>query len=239
MAIPSHPFPVRNPAFMDPGAILDVPDQQGLQQPTDTGQLAAYTRSRSPEAKTHRLQYLTIEESLDESFRYVSPCDANADTFSFKFAEIIRSAANMYELVSKHLYRRFYAPEDDLNIFNYLALDIHLGLADQSVLLAAGLDDFPSHPEVTKPFAKLIAWDKLSEVTSDHVPEWWNAYNAIKHADFRKATLANAIEALASVFLVIDRIYGFGVLAATWRNSPTRFGSILYFPGWSRVFSLR
>ena len=47
-----------------------------------------------------------------------------------------------------------------LNIFNYLALDVHLGVAQKSVKQLAAFDAFPGFPEVLQPFARLAVWDR-------------------------------------------------------------------------------
>jgi hypothetical protein len=203
---------------------------------------AMYERSQGKDARLARFQYLGIEEELERSFRYVSPSDENADAYSLKFAEIIRAAANAYEIAARALYAKFYNDTDDINIFNYLALDRFLHLSDQTVSHFAALGDFPAHPEVRRPFAALASWDRNSKTEDKHIPGWWKAYNKVKHSNEglkEHATLANAMAATAAVFLLIERIYGFGVLQGGFFNMPSAGGntvSMRIHPQWGRLF---
>jgi hypothetical protein len=189
-----------------------------------------------------RYQYLGIEEELEHAFRFVSPSDDNADAYSLKFAEIIRSAANAYEIMARAIYAKFYNDTDGINIFNYLALDRFLHLADQTVSHFAALGDFPNHPEVCRPFIRLVVWNRNSRILDSHVPYWWTAYNKVKHSNEGlkdHATLANAMAVTAAVFLFIERIYGFGVLQGGFFNMPLITGKpamIRNHPQWARLF---
>jgi hypothetical protein len=120
---------------------------------------------------------------LERAFRYVNPSDENAGTFSIKFAEIILSTCNAYELLTKDLYAKFYNGDDPINILNYLALDLHLELAKRKVSHLAAIGSFPNHPEVNQPFISVAGWDKDSPVLSNHIPRWWTAYNKVKHSN--------------------------------------------------------
>jgi len=237
--VPSFPFPQRSNAMIWEILYSDF-------HPTHTQPYQAmYARSQGDEAKLWRFQYMGIEEELERSFRYVHPSDDNAGCFSLRFAEIIRSAANAYEILAKELYAKLYNRIDKLNVFNYLALDLFLTLTDQRVTQLAGVGTFPTHPEVTRPFANLASWDKASPIQPAHIPDWWNAYNAVKHSqaglkDY--ATLANAMAVTAALFLLIERIFGFGVLqGGTYEIERTQQGtghSIKFrtFPTWARLF---
>jgi hypothetical protein len=99
-------------------------------------------RPLGEEARRARLQYLTIEEELERAYRYVAPCEQNARAFSYKFAEVIGSGARAYEVRCKKLYAEFYNGGDKPDVFNYLALDRFLKLADQQVAPLLALDSF-------------------------------------------------------------------------------------------------
>jgi hypothetical protein len=94
-----HPFPARNPAYVHDREIL----YDGALSYAAPEYWPMYERSQGTEARLARLQYLGIEEELERAFRYVSPSDDNADAYSLKFADIIRSAANAYEIESREL----------------------------------------------------------------------------------------------------------------------------------------
>src|ERR1700722_11173547 len=202
---PPHPFPIRNPSYPHDYQIVYT---DGFDH-TKPEYRSMYKRSQDTNARLARFQYLGIEEELERSFRYVSPIDDNANAYSLKFAEIIRSAANAYEIVARALYAKFYNDTDAINIFNYLGLDHHLHLSDQTVSHFAALGNFAAHPEVCRPFAALACWDRNSGTQEKHKPAWWTAYNKVKHSNEGlkdHATLANAMAATAAGFLMIERI---------------------------------
>jgi hypothetical protein len=235
---PPHPFPPRNPSYpldhqilYTDGIIHTAPEYQSM-----------YEQSQYTDARLARFQYLGIEEELERSFRFVSPSDDNANAYSLKFAEIVRSAANAYEIAARALYAKFYNDSDAINIFNYLALDHHLHLSDQTVSHLAALGNFAAHPEVCRPFVALACWDRTSRTLDRHVPNWWTASNKVKHSNTglkNHATLANAMAATAAVFLMIERIYGFGVLQGGFYTMPSTGGNTTSYrdhPKWARLF---
>jgi hypothetical protein len=234
----SHPFPARNANYPNDHQII----YDGSFAHTAPEYRNLYERSQGTEARLARFQYLGIEEELERSFRFVSPSDDNADTYSLKFAEIIRTAANAYEIATRSLYAKFYNDSDEINIFNYLALDRFLHLSDQTVSHFAAFGDFPSHTEVCRPFTLLVGWDRNSPILPAHVPGWWTAYNKVKHSNEGlrdHATLANAMAVTAAVFLLIERIYGFGVLQGGFCDMPSTGGSTTMMrmhPQWGRLF---
>lgn len=238
MAKTPFPFPTRNSTYLYDHKIIYVDSLDH----TAPEYRPMYERSQGTDARLARFQYLGIEEELERAFRFVSPSDDNADAYSLKFAEIIRAAANAYEIAARALYAKFYNDTDDINIFNYLALDHHLNLSVQTVSHFAALGDFPTHPEVCCPFVALACWDRNSKTEDKHTPGWWKGCNKIKHSNAglkEHATLANAMAASAAVFLLIERIYGFGVLQGGFYNEPSTGGNttrMRYHPQWSRLF---
>ena len=238
---PSYPFPPIQQG-VNIHDIIYRPCRKGSGTPEPWAR-SVYERSIGEKARRWRLQYLTIEEELERAYRYVTPSADNANAHSFKFAEIIRSAAGAYERFCKTLHAEFYGDGHKLDIFNYLALKRFLKLAVRSAvpLLAAG--DFPDHPEVTRPFVKLARWDMNSPIVSAHVPAWWDAYNSVKHdgisAD-KSATLANATASLAALFLVVEAVYGFGILSGGFWSVPSPMGTQFArhsLPTWARLFA--
>jgi hypothetical protein len=235
---PPHPFPARSANYPNEHQII----YDGSFAHTTPEYRTMYERSQGPEARLARFQYLGIEEELERSFRFVSPSDDNANAYSLKFAEIIRAAANAYEIAARSLYAKFYNDSDEINILNYLALDRFVQLSDQTVSHFAALGDFPSHPEVCRPFTQLGGWDRNSPVLPAYVPGWWTAYNKVKHSNEGlkdHATLANAMAVTAAVFLLIERMYGFGVLQGGLYDTPSTGGSTTtarIHPQWGRLF---
>ncbi len=236
----AYAFPARNPAYPKAHDILDT---DGF-SPGRAEYRAMYERAHGGDGNTWRFQYVTIEEELERALRYVDPCEENAGVFSIKFAEIIRAAANAYEIMAKELDAKFYARKGNikLSIYDYLALDVHLNLAIQTVTHFSAQGTFPQHPEVCQPFVRLAAWDKVSVPDQNHVPCWWTGYNKIKHTNQGlkdHATLANALAATAALFLLIERVFGFGVLQGGFYKEPGPPHGIWLtrsHPMWARLF---
>jgi hypothetical protein len=233
----AYSFPTRNPKYPND---RDIVYTDGF-APTNPECKVMYERAQSDDAKKWRFQYVGIEEELERSMRYVDPCDENAAVFSLKFAEIIRAAANAYEIMARDLYARFYNGKDKIDIHDYLALEKHLDFAKQTVTHFAAQGSFPSHPEVCQPFVRVASWDKASAISSAHIPCWWTGYNKIKHTnDGLKdhATLANALASTAALFLLIERVFGFGVLQGGFYEMPSSGGATMIrnHPRWAGLF---
>ncbi|AJS61180.1 hypothetical protein [Paenibacillus sp. IHBB 10380] len=168
-----------------------------------------------------RSQFLLIEKELIRTFEYVEPNYNNLKTNSIRFASIIREACNLYELVSKEVYISLFDKpvERKLNIINYLSLDKILNF--HNVCLSSPY--IPSmHEDKHKlfPFVELLEWDGLSKITSQLIPKWWNTYNKIKHNNdgIDCATLENALLSVGGVYVLINSIYGDGVLVGNLRE---------------------
>ncbi|KOY16785.1 hypothetical protein [Paenibacillus xylanivorans] len=165
--------------------------------------------------KRIRSQYLLIERELIKTFEYVEPNVDNYKTNSVRFASIIRESCNLFELVSRELCSKLlHGDIKKLNTKNFLMLDIHLDfrgekLSSPYIMVTDNektLDIFP--------FENLLKWDRESEITSEFIPEWWKAYNKIKHEQegIKYATLQNALLAISGIYILINSIYGEGVL---------------------------
>lgn len=234
----TYSFASRNPKY--PNA-CDIVWTEGF-APTTPEYKSMYARAQGDDAKRWRFQYIGIEEELERSLRYVDACDENADVFSLKFAEIIRAAANAFEIMSKELYAKFYNDTDKIDIHDYLALEKHLDFVKQTVTHFAAQGSFPNHPEVCQPFVRVASWDKLSGISSNHIPSWWTGYNKIKHTNDglkKHATLANALSATSALFLLIERVFFFGVLQGGGFDEPFSAGNqrfIRVHPRWARLF---
>lgn len=180
-----------------------------------------YERKVSSETSNIKNQYLYIEEELMRSFQYVQPNKKNLTTSSVGFASIIREASNLYEILAKSVYCKYYKVNEDydLNIYNYLSLDSFLDLSNEildSPILYAEFNG----TNILQPFKSLTSWDKNSSIKAEHIPDWWNSYNSIKHnvnGITECATLKNALLSVGAVYLLINRIYGEGVVSGVLR----------------------
>ena len=178
-----------------------------------------YDRKISKEVIIFKAQYFSIEDILLQSFQFVSPAKENAKTFSPRFASIIKEAASLYELFSRHIICQLYDCTNNKNkqlkIFNYLYLDKHLSFSAIQLRSYAYYNHFDQSPEIYQPFALLQAWDKQSQINDNYIPAWWTAYNKLKHTNEgleNCATLENAIAVVGAVFVALHATYGPGVV---------------------------
>lgn len=239
--VPTFPFPPSNPAYTQLSDVVYVAGEKG----DSPLYHRMHRRAVSDEARFLRHQYVSIEEELERAYRAVCPCEQNAGTFSFKFAEVIRSAAGAYEVFCKTLHARFHTfdeAREKLDVYNYLALDRFLDLSGKRVAHLLALDQFPGLPELTCPFVAVAAWDRASPVGEAHVPGWWRAYRDIKHdMDGLRtaATLANATASVAALFLLIESCFGFCILAGGMYGAPKTQKNkfrIVKASRWARLF---
>jgi hypothetical protein len=176
-----------------------------------------YKKSLSEEGNITRLLYLSIEKMLLDTFEYVSPTLGNINTSSVKFSTIIREASNLFEQSSRKLYFSIYEKGDGrVNIKNFLTLDKFLRTSEVEIFCPkiAHLD---SSLNLTKPFSELDNWDCNSTICTKHTPEWWNAYNKIKHDNLglqEFATLKNAIRSVSAIYIWLKSIYGSNLLGS-------------------------
>jgi len=230
---PSFPLSQRNPALKDED-IFFVREKYGWPDYHHV----LYDRALSPEARAFKLQYLSLEEELGLAFQYVNPVEDNADAHSVKFAEIIRTAANVYEMLARTTYGRLYDPQHRIDIYNCLALDAVMKFSGRAVSSFMATTRFANHPEVARPFVKLATWDKQSMIKTEYIPDWWSAYNRIKHsiAGLSSATLANSIAAVGAAYIFIHSVFGPGVVSGPLPTVAPGLGgddvpsSRLFFP---------
>lgn len=223
MRLPSVPFPKRNENYSDKDIFL-----YGYFFSTFEDYELGYQRKISIEASNFKNQYLSIEEEMIKSFQYVHPTVLNLQTTSARFATIIRETSNLYEILSRSIYQKlFIVPKKAvIHINNLLALESYLDFS-KGVLNSPLLYSEFYKTDILHPYKSLVHWDRNSEIRNIHIPQWWNAYNKLKHDlnGIRSATLENALLSLGAAYLLINRVFGDGVV-----------GGILYRP--IRVSSL-
>lgn len=168
-----------------------------------------------------RSQFLLIEKEMIKTFEYVEPNYNNLSTNSIRFASIIREACNLFELVSKEVYIKLFEVSEQkrLNIYDYLSLDKIINFSDKclsSPYIPAMQDD--RHKLL--PFKELMDWNKTSHINKRFIPVWWDVYNKIKHSNegIDNATFENALLSVGAVYVLINSIFGDGVLVGNLRE---------------------
>jgi len=137
----------------------------------------------------HWRYFLSLERELNDSLRYVEYTSAQRTVYSFEFARLLLISCSELDVVFKVACSRVAQNAQADSIRQYFScLDAKYNLAAEKVRL-------DRYSEVLVPFA---GWDK------DTPPPWWTAQNKVKHRrheHFDQATLGNALDALAGLFV--------------------------------------
>lgn len=189
-----------------------------------------YNRILTKEVNLIKLQYLSIEKDLIDSFLYVLPVTKNITTTSIKFATIIRESANLFEQLSRDVFcKLFECNSNAINIYNFLSLDLYLNFST-IILNCPTISYLTENNNLLSPFKETSAWDKSTPLTASHVPKWWKAYNKVKHSYDGIETVAsfeNAFRSVAAIYVLIRQIYGPQVLSNNLRRAENFHNQII------------
>jgi len=231
----SYPFPTRNPKFEDKDIFyIKSDDKEYIQY--------CYDKIVHPNSVAIEFQFFSIERLLLDSFQYVLPIQENSKTCSVRFATIIREACNLFEILARKAYCEFFTfdQKHQLDIFNFLSLDAFLNLSAED-LRSPILDNYLKNNQKIEPFSTIKQWNKKEKLTYRYIPDWWIAYNKIKHdTESIKvySNLNNALFSMAALFIMIRKIYGDGLISGFLRKpSPKIPGeNIMYQIKTSEIF---
>jgi len=140
--------------------------------------------------------YISLTEELKEISRFVEFTQSNFKTHSIAFTRLLLSAGSEVDVVAKQLCKR-YAPTTKFRNINECRDTL--------------LRHLPALPtiETTMHRHKLnfIPW---KEWESGKNPEWWTAYNKVKHqrnANYGLANLEMCLEATAGLCVLVGYLY--------------------------------
>ncbi len=147
-------------------------------------------------------QLTTLKRMLNLVFSNIYPSPSNLETYGHTLKDLIILACIEIENQLKGVY---YAhkinPKDKPYFNNYYELKKILRLDEYFVTL-------PLYPELPS-FSPFQNWTIGNKKNS--TPEWYDAYNGIKHNqdnEFIKATLRNAISAVCALAIILKAQYG-------------------------------
>lgn len=158
--------------------------------------------------------YVNIEKELRDIFNHVEPDEVNKNTFSFELYTLLLKACTEVELNCKEILeangalplRRCFTMEDYKKI-------------EKSSLLSKYKVVFPNWRKRTTagvveyirkelcPFANFAE----AESTKGKSPDWYVAYNEVKHnreANFENANLENCMNAVAGILVLLYSQFG-------------------------------
>jgi hypothetical protein len=137
--------------------------------------------------------YVALEADLAGTARFVEPDAANMSCHSIEFARLLLAAGSEVDVLCKVLCQEHRLVPSPKNINGY------------RVAITAKFPGF-TKLEVRIPRYNLVrhpwqSWD------ANTTPDWWRAYNNVKHerhSNFTSANLVNALDAMAGLFVLVS-----------------------------------
>lgn len=146
---------------------------------------------------SHYWQYfLAIEESLQETARFVDFSEDNLGTYSIEFARILLTACSEIDVICKMLCEKIDPTEKPKNINEYRTIITGKYPKFHSLKIFVRYGGFCITP-----------WEEWNKSTN---PKWWKSYNFVKHNRndyFKDANLENTLNAVAGLYCLI--LYNF------------------------------
>ncbi|MES1185094.1 MAG: hypothetical protein ABUL60_14875 [Myxococcales bacterium] len=143
-------------------------------------------------ALEHWKYFVALEIDLHTVARYVEPAPANMATFSVELAKLFLSAASEAEVVSRVLCaKQNLTPKTD-NIEGWREA-LHARFPKLHAVPV-------SAPRFGLTFLPWADW------ASANTPQWWRDHNKVKHerhSHFPKASLGNALDAMAALYVLL------------------------------------
>jgi hypothetical protein len=178
----------------------------------------------------HWNYFLSIEADLIQLSRFIEFHDLNLDCFSLENVRILMAASAEVDVVCKQICQRLNPNSNADNIHQYRD-----AIASQYPNL---LDFSVSLPRYGKQFTPWINWKN-----PQGVPDWWTAYNKVKHerhTDFQKANLGNVLNAVAGLCVICLYLYEDKAKEGKLHPFPTLFvpahdhiaDTLITFNGW-------
>ena len=145
----------------------------------------------------HWNYFLAIEEDLERLSRFVEFDKRNEECFSVEISRILLASAAEVDIVCKLICKKINPSSSAHNIKQY-----------RDEILAA----FPSIPSrkviLVKYGIELKPWANWNDPNG--IPDWWTAYNKIKHkrdTEYHRANLKNTLNAVSGLFIVVLYLY--------------------------------
>ena len=145
----------------------------------------------------HWTYLLAIERDLGEISRYIEFDDKNSDCFSIELAKVLLSAGAETHVVCKQLCKTV-----DIN-------SCADGIKGYRIELTKAFPPISNFSVKLPRFGMtLTPWDEWNK--PDGVPLWWTGYNKVKHhrhTHYHSASLKNALNAVAGLFVMVLHLY--------------------------------
>jgi len=183
----------------------------------------------------HWNYFLTVEEDLQRLSRYVDFAEPNFETYSIEMTRLLFAAAAEADIVAKQLCGRLRPGSRADNMDHYR----EILCANLPVLQRAGV-------RIPRYGLTLAPWSNWLE---NRNPDWWHAYNDVKHrrhAEYPSANLRHTLNAVGGLFVLLLFFYREEASSGELAPNPTLldlgepFGrnAVLYHASGARLYSL-
>ncbi len=177
----------------------------------------------------HLEYYCILVRDLEEISRYIEICEANEGTFSLALVQLLLAVGSEVDVVAKLLCKEYEPTTGCGNIDEYR--DVLLQHIPKITTVRVALRRY----EPT-----LLPWTNWMPGNN---PEWWRAYNAVKHnrdTKYEQANLKVCLGALAGLCVLVAYLYtdkiknGLGIhRPQMWlHGTHKKSGKALFSPGW-------
>src|SRR6266853_86517 len=153
-----------------------------------------------------------VQKRFIECMRYVDVHSENSETFSYEFASIIRDCGSVFSSVLDAMIKGSTTSKGQTTIADYKSF---LKAQDDRLYL------YSVHFRSRFPYGLILP---LYSLKNTETPQWWNAYNEVKHSEYdayRFGNLGNATTALASL-VILETILGRPRSDEIWTNIGLR-----------------
>jgi hypothetical protein len=151
----------------------------------------------SRKIESHWNYLLAIEGDLERLSRFIEFDRHNFECFSVEITRILLTSGAEVDVVCKQICKKLNSASSANNISHY---------RDEICAAYPHIPDF----EVLLPRYGLTLTPWINWNMSNNPPEWWSAYNKIKHhrdAEYNQANLKNGLNAVCGLFVMVLYLY--------------------------------
>jgi hypothetical protein len=146
--------------------------------------------------KLHWNYFLALERDLEVISRFVELSTANEAVYSIELARLLFGAASEVDVVAKLVCAQVAPAARCGNIEDYRSI------------LSEAIPDLPQTEVFVPRYGfSFKPWDNWTDGRS---PDWWRAYNKVKHerdSNYHQATLKHALNSLGGLLLLCFHYY--------------------------------
>jgi hypothetical protein len=142
--------------------------------------------------------YLSLEEELINTTKYVAFHDDNKNVYSIEFAKILQASSSEIDVLMK-LLCEMVSDEKAENINKYRNI------------IKKNIKKLIKHKiHIDRYNLSYTPWDNW--INGNENPDWWRSYNKVKHERnifFNKATLKNTINSMGALYITLLYYYSY------------------------------